>query len=71
MWQPIETAPANSLEMFVVKAFNVCNEFTGNRPYTTDPYCVWCDSEGVFVRWPYKFTPTHWAPLPEAPDAQA
>ena len=66
-WQPIETAPKNGRAMFVVQALDVCNSFTGNRPYTTDPYCVWPDDEGDFARWPHPFPPTHWTPLPAAP----
>ena len=66
-WQPIETAPKNGRAMFVVQALDVCNSFTGNRPYTTDPYCVWPDDEGDFARWPHPFPPTHWMPLPAAP----
>lgn len=63
-WQPIDTAPQGSREMFVVKAFDVCNGFTGGRPYTSDPYCVWRNDDGGFSRWPHNFQPTHWAPLP-------
>ena len=66
-WQPIKTAPKNGRAMFVVQALDVCNSFTGNRPYTTDPYCVWPDDEGDFARWPHPFPPTHWMPLPAAP----
>ena len=66
-WQPIETAPKNGRAMFVVQALDVCNSFTGNRPYTTDPYCVWPDDICDFARWPHPFPPTHWMPLPAAP----
>ncbi len=60
-WQPIETAPKNRKKMFVVKAFNVK---INDRPYTSDPYCVWSEN-GKFVRWPHSFEPTHWLELPE------
>jgi len=65
--QPIETAPIGK-GMFVVRAFNVSNGFTGWRPYTTDPWCVWQATAGEFSRWPHHFAPTHWAPLPAAPE---
>ena len=65
-WQAIETAPKGR-RMFVVQAFSVCNGFTGGKPYTTDPYCVWQEDNGAFARWPHNFQPTHWAELPEPP----
>jgi hypothetical protein len=68
-WQPIDTAPRGTREMFVVRAFDVCNGFTGERRYTSDPYCVWRDDKDDFARWPHNFAPTHWLPLPSAPEA--
>lgn len=65
-WQPIETAPQGR-EMFVVKAFNVSNGFTGGKPYTSDPWCVWHDEPGKFARWPHNFAPTHWMKLAASP----
>lgn len=73
-WQPIETAPMaerGKRPMFVVCAFNVCNGFTGGRPYTSDPWCVWRTADGEFARWPHHFEPTHWMPLPPAPESAA
>ena len=67
-WQPIETAPKEGREMFVVRAFRVSNGFTGWREYTTDPWCVWRKDDGTFARWPHHFAPTHWMPLPEPPE---
>jgi hypothetical protein len=70
-WQDIATAPKDGTrEMFVVKAFNVCNGFTGGKPYTSDPWCVWRESDGSFSRWPHHFPPTHWHPLSAAPEAK-
>ena len=66
-WQPIETAPTEGREMFVVRAFRVSNGFTGGREYTTDPWCVWRQGDGTFARWPHHFEPTHWIPLPAPP----
>ena len=67
-WQPIETAPRDSKTMFVVIGISVD---VGNAfPYTTDPWCVWRTLEGRFERWPHKFQPTHWMPLPKAPAMQ-
>ena len=64
-WQPIDTAPKdNGRKIFVVKAFDV---LLSGRKYTSDPYCVWRDKD-EFVRWPHKFDPTHWMPLPDAPN---
>lgn len=51
--------------MFVVRGFDVLTIATGIK-YTTDPYCVWYE-EGEFVRWPHRFPPTHWMPLPPPP----
>ncbi len=61
-WRPISEAPKNTKKMFVVKAVNVYH--FGTRPYTSDPYCVWAEN-GVFVRWPHEFSPTHFCELPE------
>ena len=69
-WLPIETAPTKDegRGMFVVRAFNVANGFTGGLPYTSDPWCVWRCLDGGFARWPHNFAPTHWMPLPAAPE---
>lgn len=65
-WQPIETAPnGENKTMFVVKAFNVK---TNGLEYTSDPWCVWRNKDGSFARWPHNFEPTHWMPLPDAPE---
>ena len=65
-WLPIETAPKETTQMFVVVAFGAK---VGATPYNSDPWCVW-HQRGEFVRWPHKFSPTHWMPLPEAPTMQ-
>ena len=65
-WLPIETAPKETTQMFVVVAFGAK---VGATPYNSDPWCVW-HQRGEFVRWPHKFSPTHWMPLPEAPAMQ-
>lgn len=70
-WQPIETVPKDDRTMLVVRAFNVKNRFTGGVEYTSDPWCVWVDVKGseiVFCRWPHRFPPTHWMPLPPPPE---
>jgi hypothetical protein len=69
-WLPIETAPKDGREMFVVRAFDVSNGFTGGRVYTSDAYAVWRDDDGGFARWPHHFQPTHWQPLPAAPSQE-
>ena len=61
-WHPIETAPKETTQMFVVVAFGAK---VGATPYNSDSWCVW-HQRGEFVRWPHKFSPTHWMPLPEA-----
>ncbi len=65
-WLPIETAPKETTQMFVVVAFGAK---VGATPYNSDPWCVW-HQRGEFVRWPHKFSPTHWMPLPKAPAMQ-
>lgn len=65
-WLPIETAPRNQMEMFIVRGFNTRIGMGAYAGYTTDAYAVWAD-EGNFVRWPHPFRPTHWMPLPPAP----
>jgi len=35
--------------------------------YTTDHWVGWRDGGGVWARWPHKFPPSHWMPLPAAP----
>ena len=64
-WQPIETAPKKRepFSMFVVIAIET-SEASPNITYTSDPYCVWRESDGSFTRWPHPFPPTHWFPLP-------
>ena len=66
-WKPIEQSLQykGSKKMFVVIAINVSNGFTGGKPYTTDPYCVWYEKDGSFARWPHNFNPTHCYFLPE------
>ena len=64
-WLPIESAPKSRkpFEMFVVIAINV-KPLPSGAPYTSDPYCVWRESDGSFARWPHTYPPTHWFPLP-------
>lgn len=64
MWQTIDSAPKETRQMFVVKAFGAQ---VGTTTYDSDPWCVWHD-RGIFYRWPHKFPPTHWMPLPAPPD---
>ena len=64
-WLPIDTAPQDSRVMFVVRAYNA--EIGRGHLYTSDPWCVWSDDFGRFMRWPHPFPPTHWMPLPEPP----
>lgn len=68
-WLPIETAPVGR-KMFVVIGVTSGNGFTGGRPYTTDPYCVWQPEKGEFSRWPHNWPPTHWQPLPNPPKGE-
>ena len=58
-WQPIETAPEGKT-MFVAISIR--------KDYISDPWCVWYEN-GDFIRWPHKFNPTHWMPLPSPPEA--
>lgn len=64
-WLPIATAPIRHrpFNMFVVIGLSVIMSSNG-APYTTDPWCVWPDGKGGFMRWPHSFPPTHWCPLP-------
>ncbi len=62
MWQTIETAPKKTKVMFLVKGFDV--DIGSSAKYTTDPWAVWRE-ENEFVRWPHRFNPTHWMPIPE------
>lgn len=62
IWLPIEDAPVGR-EMFVVKAIDVTGFSSGK--YTSDPYCVWQEKKGEFVRWPHPFAPTHFMKLPK------
>ena len=65
-WHLIETVPKETTQMFVVVAFGAK---VGATPYNSDPWCVW-HQRGEFVRWPHKFSPTNWMPLPKAPAMQ-
>ena len=64
-WQPIETAPRDGKTIFVAIAIGIKVGSTEN--YTTDPWCVWHGTDDEYVRWPHRFLPTHWMPLPEPP----
>lgn len=64
-WQPIEAYPKNDRKMRVVKAFAMpYGPSHAELTYNTDPYCVWYQ-DGVFVRWPHSFPPTHYCEVPE------
>lgn len=67
-WLPIESAPKDGREMYVVRGFDIKpnKKYLISR-YTTDPYCVWPDGKGNWARWPHPFPPTHWMPLPPPP----
>ena len=60
-WRPIETAPKDGTEILIVDRVGMCvakwAEYCGWISYTDDGWyeaCVW---------------PTHWRPLPPAPEA--
>ena len=61
-WNPIVTAPQNTKNMFIVRAFNVTQGPARN--YTSDPVATWSEN-GTFPRWKHEFQPTHWCELPE------
>lgn len=68
-WKPINELPEYLKEtrrMFVVKAIDVAPmEAVPDYRYNSDPWCVWFDGNGGFVRWPHKYPPTHFCELPE------
>jgi hypothetical protein len=68
-WLPIESAPIG-LEMFIIRGFDVrvSDHIT---KYTTDAYAIWQPFRGKFERWPHRFEPTHWMPLPPSPKGAA
>jgi hypothetical protein len=67
-WLPISQAPVGR-EMFMARAFDV--EIGKGQRYTSDPYCVWQETAGTFVRWPHKsIPPTHFMHIPPAPAAK-
>jgi hypothetical protein len=37
------------------------------KRYTTDYYAAWQNDSGTWERWPHREPPTHWMPLPSAP----
>jgi hypothetical protein len=65
VWLPIDTAPTDGRQMFVVRTIAITPFPNSRSLYTSDPWCVWRGSDGSFVRWPHDFQPTHWVPLPE------
>ena len=72
-WQPIETAPKDVIEMFVIRAFNVTSPSGHVKNYTSDPFCVSGFSardDGDWDGWPHSFRPTHWLRLPPPPEPQ-
>lgn len=69
-WQPIETAPKDGREMFVVRAFGIDPVRGGSGNYTSDAYCVFLRADGTLCRWPHIWPPTHWMPLPAAPQTK-
>lgn len=62
-WIRIEDELPKNRLMVLLVAVNVGPQ--GN--YTTDTYCGWRDGFEGWSRWPHKFRPTHWMPLPEPP----
>lgn len=71
-WRPINTAPSadeRPRKIFLVIAIDAEIGFSG-RLYITDPYAVWRDSRGEFVRWPHHFAPTHWCPIPDTSEVE-
>ena len=57
-WRPIVEAPIGK-NMFV--AISITDQ------YISDPWCVWQQRDGDYSRWPHKFKPTHFMPLPQPP----
>ncbi len=69
-WQPIETAPKNAdILLYCPRRGVVCGRWSDER-YATKPKPYWThDRERLFgVRETREDQPTHWMPLPEAPN---
>ena len=71
-WQPIETAPKNAdILLYCPRRGVVCGRWSDER-YATKPKPYWThDRERLFgVRETREDQPTHWMPLPEAPNVE-
>ena len=68
-WQPIETAPKTGEQVLTFRhKLNgiTIGGFTENWYQTS----FWSNQHKVFVGFPKEIQPTHWMPLPEAPNVK-
>ena len=68
-WRPIETAPRNGDWFLALEPASQCNAHYACKFYYRDEYAgdLWLSSCGQYVT--DSPEPTHWMPLPPAPEA--
>lgn len=60
-WEPIDTAPMDGTEIIVLVRRKVVRLGWYFKPSSRSQF--WCDENGRPIK------PTHWIPLPDAPEA--
>ena len=70
-WQPIETAPKDGEKILIGGGTYGCEfspcEFYG-APNHDVLIVIWCHNRKHFAADDFHYNPTHWMPLPEAPN---
>lgn len=71
-WQPIETAPKDADVLLYCPERGVVRGAWRDDKYSTKPRPYWTnDRESLWGKtWTRADQPTHWMPLPEAPNAK-
>lgn len=73
-WQPIETAPKDGQRLLLWDSYMGCAAFgcyspTSDDPFESEPY-EWAAENYGHDGCDGKIVPSHWMPLPEAPNME-
>jgi hypothetical protein len=67
-WKPIETAPKTEDQILTFRHFSE-ETIIGGKEKDWFQTSFWSAKHKLYVGWPSNAQPTHWMPLPKAPNA--
>lgn len=67
-WQPIETAPKDGTDFLLYEGDTTRKQWRGS--WFAESWVCSASSDDHTVAWMMRIKPTHWMPLPPAPNGQ-